>query len=111
MTFLNLQDIPARELIPGFNGRFVHSDGITVAHWEIEAGSELPSHTHPQEMIINLLEGEFELTVDDETRVLRAGAVVVIPGDVPHAGRASPPAAFSTSGILPATTIVSGPIS
>ena len=88
VAFLHLKDIPARELMPGFNGRFIHSDGMTVAHWEIDAGSELPNHTHAQEMIINLLEGEFELTVDGETRVLSAGAVVVIPSDVPHAGKA-----------------------
>ena len=88
MTFLHLNDIPPRELMPGFKGRFIHSDDMTVAHWEIDAGSELPDHTHPQEMIINLLAGEFELTVDGETRTLNAGAVVVIPGDVPHSGKA-----------------------
>ena len=88
MTFYTLAEINPKEIMPGFHGRFVHSDGMTVAHWRIDAGIELPSHTHPQEMIINLMEGTFELTVGDESRTLEPGAVVVIPGDVPHSGKA-----------------------
>ena len=59
MTFLTLNKIEPKEIMPGFHGRFIHSEAMTVAHWEIDAGSELPSHTHPQEMIINFMEGEF----------------------------------------------------
>ena len=88
MTFTALKDVPVKEIMPGFHGRFVHSQGMTVAHWEIDAGSELPSHTHPQEMIINFMEGEFELTVDGETRKLEPGDIIVIPGEVPHSGKA-----------------------
>jgi quercetin dioxygenase-like cupin family protein len=33
-------------------------------------------------------EGEFELTVDGETEVLRPGVVAVIPSDAEHSGRA-----------------------
>ena len=88
MNLLTLDDIEPKELMPGFFGRFIHSQGMTVAHWDIKAGSELPTHSHPQEMIINFMEGEFELTVDQETRTLRPGDIVVIPGEVPHAGKA-----------------------
>ena len=88
MTFLTLRDISPKEIMPGFRGRFIHGDALTVAHWEIEAGSELPTHIHPQEMIINMMEGQFELTVDGQTRSLAPGAIVVIPGNVPHSGRA-----------------------
>jgi quercetin dioxygenase-like cupin family protein len=87
-VFVNLKEIPPREIIPGFHGRLVHSDAMTVAHWEIEAGSELREHAHPQEMIINLMEGQFQLTVAGQTRLLTAGDIVVIPGGVPHAGKA-----------------------
>jgi len=88
MTFLALKDIQPKEILPGFHGRFIHADGMTVAFWEIDAGSELPSHSHPQEMIVNFMEGEFEMTVDGETRSLSPGDVVVIPGNVPHSAKA-----------------------
>ena len=88
MSFLSLADIPEKSPVSGFHARFVHSATMSVAHWRIEAGSELPEHTHVHEMIVNMLEGEFELTVGDETRVLRAGDVAVIASNVPHSGRA-----------------------
>ena len=34
------------------------------------------------------MEGEFELTVGGESRVIKAGDVVVIPGNTPHSGKA-----------------------
>ena len=88
MSFMHLDNVPSKELMPGFHGRFIHSDGMTVAHWQIEAGSELPDHTHPQEMIVNLLEGEFEFTLNGDTQKLTPGSIVVIPGNVPHSGKA-----------------------
>jgi quercetin dioxygenase-like cupin family protein len=88
MPFLELSDIRQREPVPGYRVRFVHSDSMTVAFWEIEAGSSMPEHSHSHEQIVNLLEGEFELTVGDETRTLVPGVVAVVPPDVPHSGRA-----------------------
>lgn len=88
MTFTTLADQSTKELIPGFHGRFVHGDQMTVAYWDIEAGAVLPEHAHHHEQIANLLDGEFELTVAGETRQLQPGSVAVIPSNVPHSGRA-----------------------
>lgn len=88
MIFQNLDEIQEREIVPGYRARFIHAEGMTLAYWEVEAGAALPEHSHPHEQIANVLEGEFELTVAGESRVLVPGQVAVIPGDVPHSGRA-----------------------
>jgi quercetin dioxygenase-like cupin family protein len=88
MPFLDVSDVPPIEPAPGFVGRFVHSDAMTVGYWEIRAGSTLPEHRHPQEMVATIVEGRFELTVDGVARVLEPGVVAVIPSNVPHGGRA-----------------------
>ena len=74
--------------MPGFRGRFIHSEHTTHAYWDIDAEAVLPEHSHPHEQIVNVLEGTFELILDGEPHVLDAGDVLVIPGGVPHAGRA-----------------------
>ena len=61
---------------------------MTLAYWSVEAGSVLAEHAHPHEQVANVLHGEFELTVDGETKVLKPGMVVVIPPHAPHSGRA-----------------------
>lgn len=88
MAFINLTEIAPREIVPGYRAQFVHGEGLTLAYWEVDPGAALPEHSHPQEQIANVLEGEFELTVDGESRVLVPGQVAVIPGNVPHSGRA-----------------------
>ncbi|MFN2281710.1 MAG: cupin domain-containing protein [Anaerolineales bacterium] len=88
MYFLNLDEIAEREIVPGYRAKFIHAEGMTIAYWEVEAGAALPEHSHPHEQIANVLEGEFELTVAGESRILVPGQVAVIPGDVPHSGRA-----------------------
>lgn len=88
MERYHLDTIEERELIPGFRVRFVHSDTMTIAYWNIDGGSALPEHSHPNEQIVNVMEGELELVVEDRKLELAAGSVVVVPPGVPHAGRA-----------------------
>jgi quercetin dioxygenase-like cupin family protein len=88
MTFLQLDDLPEQEPVAGYHGRFVHTDGMTLAYWTIEAGAEIPEHHHPHEQVATVLQGHFELTVDGETRQMGPNDIAVIPPDVPHGGRA-----------------------
>ena len=84
MTFLKVSDLKSKEIVPGFNGRFIHGDQISVAYWQIKQGAEIPFHHHVHEMMVNVMEGKLELTISDETRVLEAGMAAVIPSNVPH---------------------------
>jgi quercetin dioxygenase-like cupin family protein len=83
-----LSDIAERELIPGFDVRFVHTERMTFAYWTVREGAELPHHSHPHEQVCQLQEGRFELTIADQTQTLEPGQVAVIPGDAPHSGKA-----------------------
>ncbi|WP_181871494.1 cupin domain-containing protein [Sphaerisporangium album] len=76
------------EMLPGCHARFVHSDTMTVAHWKIDAGGEIPPHTHPHEQIVNLLEGTFEMRVGDDVFTMAPGDSVIVPGGVEHSALA-----------------------
>ena len=88
MPFISLDEVTEAAPLPGFNVHFVHSDTMTFAYWRVEAGSELPEHSHPHEQVATVVEGEFELTVGEETQVMRPGSVAIIPSNCPHSGRA-----------------------
>lgn len=83
----SLDRLTPRAPVPGFNGRFIHSENMTFAWWTIDAGAEIPRHAHPHEQVVNVLEGRLELVVGDETHLLGPGEVVVIPGEIPHSAR------------------------
>jgi len=88
MENLNLDHIEAREILPGYKGKFIHSDNMTLVYWDIEANAPFKEHSHKQEQIVNLLDGEFILTVEGEELKLKAGSVVTIPSNVKHSGLA-----------------------
>ncbi|MFN0275167.1 MAG: cupin domain-containing protein [Chitinophagales bacterium] len=88
MSFLNISEITAKEVAPGFFGKFIHSGTMSIAYWEAKQGAEIPLHHHVHEMIVNVIEGELELTVGDETKILTFGNVALIPGLVPHKAKA-----------------------
>lgn len=87
MSFINTEKIE-KEMFNGAKARFVHTDGMTLSLWRFEPGIELPGHSHPHEQMTKLISGEFELTVGDETKVMTASDVAVIPPDTFHKGRA-----------------------
>lgn len=86
--FLEIENQQQNEIIPGFKARFVHTDRMTIAYWEVEKGSKLPEHNHHHEQFCQVLEGEFELTVDGVKRLMSPGKVAVIPSNVVHSGKA-----------------------
>lgn len=87
-NWIQLDGCEVREVFPGFKGRFVHSAHMTFVHWSIEPGAVFPRHSHPHEQVVNLIEGEFELTVDGETRVIGPRSVAIIPSNAAHSGKA-----------------------
>lgn len=88
MPFKNLEKISSEELIPGFHGKFIHTDRVTFVNWTIKAGSILPVHNHEHEQITQMIEGEMEFTLDGETRIIKSGDIAVVPSHVVHSGRA-----------------------
>lgn len=88
MNKIDLKNISAKEIVPGFHVKFIHTENMTFAYWDIEADAVLPEHAHFHEQVANLMEGEFEMTVEGEKQIVKPGSVVVIPSNATHSGKA-----------------------
>lgn len=84
----DIQALPPFEITKGFVAKMIHTDRVTLAYVDVEAGAELPEHSHPQEQVTTLLEGRFEFVLDGQTTLLEPGVAVVIPSNAKHSGRA-----------------------
>jgi quercetin dioxygenase-like cupin family protein len=87
-TFLDTSRLPAIERLPGWRGRLFDSPSMTFAHYEFDAGSSIHEHSHPQEEVWNIIEGELEITVGGIAQRLKSGFVAIVPPDTPHSVRA-----------------------
>lgn len=83
---IDISKIELREIIKGYKARFIHTEKITLAFWEVEKGAKMPMHSHPQEQSAQVTEGTFELTVHGHTEICKKGSVVIIPSNVMHSG-------------------------
>jgi quercetin dioxygenase-like cupin family protein len=79
--------IEAIGFVPGLHFRPVVGDGAMLSFATHDPGTVVPEHAHAEEQFTFVLEGEFEFTMNGETRVLRPGVVAHIPPHVPHSAR------------------------
>ena len=86
--FRSFEDIQPKEILQGFWAQAIHTPGNTINFINVKAGHSFPLHQHIHHQCAFVLEGEFEMTINGETQVLSPGKFVVIPGNVPHSGRA-----------------------
>lgn len=83
-----LDDIPVKQTIPGFSGKMIHGDQSSLVVWDIKKGHTSPLHHHVNEQITYILEGQLEMVIGGEKHLMKAGAVHVIPSNVPHSAYA-----------------------
>ena len=84
MYFYNAKDRAPEEIVPGATIRTFWGDNTLLSLVDIEPTVEVPLHTHPHEQSGIVLEGELEMGVAGEVKVLNAGDIYIIPGGVEH---------------------------
>ena len=85
---IHLSEIESKEIVKGYKAKFVHTENITLAFWEVEANAILPSHSHFHEQTSQVLEGKFQLTIRGISKNYEVGEIVVIPSNAIHEGKA-----------------------
>lgn len=88
---IKLAEIVPKEIMPGYHGKLIHTQNMSLAFWEVEAGAKVPEHAHMNEQVMQVLEGKFEFTLDGITKTYEPGDLVIIPPQVPHSGLALTP--------------------
>jgi len=88
MGLVRLDELPELEIADGILMRAVTAENMTVAHVRLAEGALLPEHAHPNEQVVNVIDGELELTVEGRPYSLVPGKVMVLPANVKHSGRA-----------------------
>jgi len=86
--FRKFEEVPVKQIAPGFFCKLVHTGNNTINFLDVKAGSVLPLHKHLHEQSSFVLEGQFEMTVAGHTRILNTDDFVVIPGNIEHGGKA-----------------------
>lgn len=88
---LNLSSIQSKEIMPGYHGKLVHTETMTLVFWDVQKDALVPEHHLVHEQIMHFIEGEFQFTLKGVTKVYYMGDIVPIASNVPHSGKALTP--------------------
>lgn len=88
---MNLSNMSSKEIMPGLHGKLVHTESMSLVFWDVEKDAVVPEHHHVHEQIMHVIEGEFQFTLDGETKVYLPGDIVPIASNIPHSGKALTP--------------------
>lgn len=90
MFFIFPIDFKERELSPKVNTRLVWGEKLMLSCVTIAPNNPIPPlHSHPNEQMGMVIEGEVTLTIGQETRKLKKGDAFWVPPNTPH-GLAAP---------------------
>lgn len=85
---VKVAEVEPVEMVPGIWRRTLsYSEGVMLVHFTLEEGSVLPEHSHPNDQVGYVLEGEITLNTPDQTLHLKAGESYALAANVKHSAR------------------------
>ena len=80
----SIKNINPKVLAPGITGYYAHGEKHTLGLVELKRGTSVPMHSHINEQITYILEGELDMVIGGVACSLTAGMFHVIPSNTPH---------------------------
>jgi quercetin dioxygenase-like cupin family protein len=88
MTVIDTRKLAVVERKPGWRGRYFDSANMTFGHYDFDAGAVIHAHSHEQEEVWHVVEGELEVTIAGATSRAGPGAAAIVPPNTAHEVRA-----------------------
>jgi quercetin dioxygenase-like cupin family protein len=88
MPFIDTSQLNVKEPLPGWKGRYFNTDNLTFGYYDVVAGASIHEHSHPNEEVWHVIEGELEVTIGGQTKVAGPGSVAVVPPNTTHSVKA-----------------------
>jgi quercetin dioxygenase-like cupin family protein len=88
VTFIQTSQLSVKEPREGWNGRFFHSRNMTFAYYTVKAGAWIHEHSHANDEVWNIIDGQLEITIAGEIQVAGPGCAAIVPPDTAHSVKA-----------------------
>lgn len=77
-------DIPGETINSTIVRKYITSDRVTVAQFELKQGGIVPRHSHENEQVTMVLSGALQFDVGGQRLTVRAGEVMQLPPGIEH---------------------------
>ena len=84
MPFCNLNSRDELEVAPNAMTKTFWGENMLLSLIKLKPHTEVPTHRHPHEQVGIVLEGEVQLWIGDEKRLLKSGDCFIVPSNIDH---------------------------
>ncbi len=84
MPFVDTSKLKEIERWPGWHGRFFDSPSMSFAYYTFEKGASIHRHSHDQEEVWHIIEGELEIIIDGVKAIGGPGYAGIVPKGATH---------------------------
>ena len=88
MQAVIIEKITAKEIVPGFTGKYFHANNLSIGWLDAKAGYTVPIHSHVHEQVSYVQEGKMLFTIEDEQFILEAGMAITVAPNLKHGATA-----------------------
>ena len=88
LKYIPWSSVELEDLNPLLQRQFVVGQDIMLARVLLRKGCVVPEHSHHNEQVTYILEGELKFWIDGKEIVVNAGEVLTIPPHMPHKAEA-----------------------
>ncbi len=60
-----------------------------ISLFSFDAGQGLSEHTAPFDAVVQIVDGESEITIGEEVHIVKKGEMIIMPANIPHALKAN----------------------
>lgn len=90
------QALNLKELISYQQGQVVSMTvaqipAVNITLFSLDEGEGISTHTTSGDAMVQILDGEAEITIGEKTLTVKAGETVIMPSDIPHSLEARKP--------------------
>ena len=92
-----MKDVFEKGTVLNLNGMIDYSEGGVISKqvlkneagnitlFSFDKGQGLTEHTAPFDAMVQVLDGEAEITLDGKPNLVKAGETIIMPANIPHA--------------------------
>ena len=77
-------DIPSEQLSPTTARRYLSTERVTIARFELKRGGVVARHSHENEQVTSVLSGSLKFRFNGQEVIVSAGEVLQIPSWLEH---------------------------
>lgn len=100
-VFDDAESLGPQRIWEGVVARVIGGEGVTLALIDLEPNAVVPEHSHENEQLGVLIQGELTFTVNGETRTLKPGGTWRIEPHAPHSVAVGPDGAVAAEVFAP----------